>query len=252
MNTGSIGPTIVVAIPLKTNPKKSTVSKAVRLLLVRSGIATEVVVDMLANHSEGARRHRQLCVERTSLTPHSKIRVRSSAKLCERLSMINVGLIGFGLAGRSFHAPVIHAVPGLKLAAIVPRTGSEAAHLYPDARIVRSVEDLLAISDIRLAVIATPNDTHHRIAQQCLAAGRDVVVDKPLAPTLEEAVDLVKFAEQRKRILSVYHNRRYDGDFQAVLQLIERGSLGRVVRFESNYDRFRPQRKANAWRERPR
>jgi predicted dehydrogenase len=164
--------------------------------------------------------------------------------------MINVGLIGFGLAGRAFHAPVIHAVPGLRLAAIVQRSGNEAAQLYPDARILRSVEDLLAISDIRLAVIATPNDTHHRIARQCLTAGRDVVVDKPLTPTLEEALDLVKFAKERQRILSVYHNRRYDGDFQALLQLVESGSLQRIVRLESNYDRFRPHLKANAWRER--
>jgi scyllo-inositol 2-dehydrogenase (NADP+) len=164
--------------------------------------------------------------------------------------MINVGLIGFGLAGRAFHAPVIHAVPGLKLAAIVQRNGNEAAQLYPDARIVRSVEDLLAIPEIQLAVIATPNDTHQVIARQCLASGRNVVVDKPLTPTLEEAVDLVKFAEQRKRVLSVYHNRRYDGDFQAILHLVESGSLGRIVRFESNYDRFRPQLKVNAWRER--
>jgi predicted dehydrogenase len=165
--------------------------------------------------------------------------------------MINVGLIGFGLAGRAFHAPVIHAVPGLRLAAIVQRSGNEAAQLYPDARVVRTVENLLALSDIRLAVIATPNDTHCAIARQCLSAGRDVVVDKPLTPTLAEAVDLVKFAEERKRLISVYQNRRYDGDFQAVLQLAASGSLGRIVRFESNYDRFRPQRKANAWRERP-
>jgi scyllo-inositol 2-dehydrogenase (NADP+) len=165
--------------------------------------------------------------------------------------MINVGLIGFGLAGRAFHAPVIQAVPGLRLAAIVQRSGNEAARLYPHARIVRSVEELLAIPEIRLVVIATPNDTHHAIARQCLAAGRDVVVDKPLTPTLDEAVDLVKFAEEHKRMLGVYQNRRYDGDFQAVLKLVADGSLGRIVRFESNYDRFRPQLRANAWRERP-
>src|SRR6266404_7811264 len=164
--------------------------------------------------------------------------------------MIDVGLIGFGLAGRSFHAPVIHAVPGLRLAAIVQRSGNEAASLYPDVRIVRSVEELLAISDIRLAVIATPNDTHCCIARQCLDAGRDVVVDKPLAPTLEEALELAKFARERGRLLTVYHNRRSDGDFQAVLQLVAEGRLGRIVRFESNYDRFRPHLKANAWRER--
>jgi predicted dehydrogenase len=164
--------------------------------------------------------------------------------------MINVGLVGFGLAGRSFHAPVIHAVPGLRLAAIVQRSGNEAAQLYPDARNLRSLEELLAISDIRLVVIATPNDTHYPIARQCLAAGRDVVVDKPLTPTLKEAVDLVKFAQERSRLLTVYQNRRYDGDFQALQQLVASGKLERIVRFESNYDRFRPQPKANAWRER--
>jgi scyllo-inositol 2-dehydrogenase (NADP+) len=165
-------------------------------------------------------------------------------------TMIDVGLIGFGLAGRSFHAPVIHAVPGLRLAAIVQRSGNEAAQLYPDARIVRTVEELLAISNIRLIVIATPNDTHVRIARQCLEADRDVVVDKPLAPTLDGALDLVKFARERGRLLTVYHNRRFDGDFQAVHQLVASGRLGRVVRFESNYDRFRPHLKPNAWRER--
>jgi len=164
--------------------------------------------------------------------------------------MIDVGLVGFGLAGRSFHAPVIHAVSGLRLAAIVQRSGDQAAHLYPDARIVRSVEELLAIAHIRLVVIATPNDTHCRIARQCLDAGRDVVVDKPLAPTLDEALELAKFARGRGRLLTVYHNRRFDGDFQAVRQLVGSGRLGRTVRFESNYDRFRPRLKANAWRER--
>jgi predicted dehydrogenase len=138
----------------------------------------------------------------------------------------------------------------MKLAAIVQRTGNQASEMYPDARIVRSVEELLAISDIQLVVIATPNDTHYPIARQCLAAGRDVVVDKPLTPTLEEARDLVTFARESGRLLTVYQNRRYDGDFQAVDQIVTSGYLGRLVRFESNYDRFRPQLKANAWRER--
>ena len=164
--------------------------------------------------------------------------------------MINVGLIGFGLAGRAFHAPVIRAVPGLRLATILQRSGDEAAKLYPDVRIVRSVEEMLAMSDIRLIVVATPNDTHHPITKQFLAADRDVVVDKPLATTLGEALDLVRFAQERGRLLTVYQNRRYDGDFQAVQQLAASGRLGRIVRFESNYDRFRPQLKANAWRER--
>jgi scyllo-inositol 2-dehydrogenase (NADP+) len=156
-------------------------------------------------------------------------------------SMIDVGLIGFGLAGRSFHAPVIRAVPGLRLAAILQRSGNEAAAQYPDVRIVRTLDELLAIKEIRLVVIATPNDSHYPIARQCLAAGRDVLVDKPFATTLEEAIALVEFANQ---------NRRYDGDFQAIVQLVASGALGRIVRFESNYDRFRPQLRPGAWRER--
>ena len=164
--------------------------------------------------------------------------------------MIDVGLIGYGLAGRSFHAPVIRAVPGLRLAAILERTGNDAAEKYPDVRIVRTLDELLAIKEIRLIVIATPNDSHFPLAQQCFAAGRDVLVDKPFTTTLKEAIALVEFAKQQGRLLTVYQNRRYDGDFQAIVQLVTSGELGRIVRFESNYDRFRPQLRPTAWRER--
>jgi scyllo-inositol 2-dehydrogenase (NADP+) len=165
--------------------------------------------------------------------------------------VIDVGLIGFGLAGRAFHAPVIRAVPGLRLAAILQRRGSEAAEAYPHVRIVRSLEELFSISDLRLIVIASPNETHYPFARQCLAAGRDVMVDKPFTTTYEEAVDLVRFAQERGRFLTVYQNRRYDGDFQAILELVCNGTLGCIVRFETNYDRFRPQLRPNAWREQP-
>jgi scyllo-inositol 2-dehydrogenase (NADP+) len=163
--------------------------------------------------------------------------------------MIEVGLVGFGLAGRAFHAPVIRAVPGLHLAAILQRSGTEAAEKYPDVRIVRSLDDLLSMAEIRLVVIATPNETHYSFARQCLEAGRDVVVDKPFTTTLEEAVSLVQFAKEANRLLTVYQNRRYDGDFQAIRQIVEAGMLGRIVRFETSYDRFRPQLKPGAWRE---
>jgi scyllo-inositol 2-dehydrogenase (NADP+) len=162
---------------------------------------------------------------------------------------IHVALIGFGLAGRCFHAPVISRVSGLRLAAILQRSGNEAAQLYPTARIVRALDELLSIDEIRLIVIATPNDTHFPLAKQCLAAGRDVVVDKPFTTTLDEAIALVQFAQQAGRLLTVYQNRRFDGDFQAVQQVVAGGELGRIVRFESNYDRFRPQLKPAAWRE---
>jgi predicted dehydrogenase len=164
--------------------------------------------------------------------------------------MIHVGLIGFGLAGRSFHAPVISAVPGLRLSAILQRHSDEAAKLYPNAHIIRNLDDLLALPDIRLIVIATPNDTHYPFAQKCLEAGRDVVVDKPFTTALADAQNLVRFAKGHGRFITVYQNRRFDGDFQSVQEVVASGALGRIVRFESNYDRFRPQLKPGAWRER--
>src|SRR5258707_10659150 len=139
--------------------------------------------------------------------------------------MIKVGLIGFGLAGRAFHAPVIRAVPGLHLAAILQRSGTEAAEKYPDVRIVRSLDELLSIPEIRLVVIATPNDTHYPFARQCLEAGRDVVVDKPFATTLEETQSLVELSKQNGRLLTVYQNRWYDRDFQTILQDVKERTI---------------------------
>ena len=119
---------------------------------------------------------------------------------------------------------------------------------YPDVEFVHSVDDLLA-RKIDLVVVATPNTSHHPIAKQCLLAGRHVVVDKPFTLTLAEAKDLVQIAKQQKRIVTVYQDRRYTGDFATVQQVVSEGVLGRVVLFESHFDRFRPERKPNAWRE---
>jgi predicted dehydrogenase len=163
--------------------------------------------------------------------------------------MIDVGLVGFGFAGKTFHAPVISAVDGLRLAAIVQRRGDEAAQAYPTAKLVRSLDELLAIDTIRLVVVATPNTSHADIATQCLLADRDVVIDKPFATTYAEAAELVELASQG-RLLSVYQNRRWDGDFLTLQKLIAENKLGRIVLFESHFDRFRPHPKENAWRER--
>jgi scyllo-inositol 2-dehydrogenase (NADP+) len=165
--------------------------------------------------------------------------------------MIEVGLIGFGLGGRCFHAPVIRAVPGLHLAAILERTGDSAAQLYPDTRIVRTLDELLSIDSIRLIAISTPNETHFPLAKRCLEAGRDVVVDKPFTTSVTEALELLRLAKKLGRVLTVYHNRRFDADFQALRQTVAAGDLGRLIRFESTYDRFRPTSKPNAWREKP-
>src|SRR5256714_2598283 len=120
--------------------------------------------------------------------------------------MLNVGLVGFGFAGKTFHAPVIRVVEGLCLTTIVQRHGGAAPDpRYADVELVRSVDELLART-VDLVVIATPNTSHHPIAKQCLLAGRHVVIDKPFAPTLAEAQDLVELAQAQRRVLSVGQN----------------------------------------------
>ena len=163
--------------------------------------------------------------------------------------MLNVGLVGVGFAGKVFHAPVIRAVDGLRLSAIVQRHGPPDPK-YSDVEFLRSTDELLA-REIDLVVVATPNTSHHPIAKQALLAGRHVVVDKPFTPTLSEAQDLVQIAKQEKRIVTVYQDRRYTGDFATVQKVVAEGALGRIVSYESHFDRFRPEQKPNAWREAP-
>jgi predicted dehydrogenase len=163
---------------------------------------------------------------------------------------LNVGLVGFGVAGRVFHAPVIGAVDGLRLTTIVQRTGPPDPR-YADVAFIRSVAELLA-RPVDLVVIATPNASHHAIAKQCLLAGRHVVVDKPFATTVRDAEELVRLGREARRVLSVYHNRRYVGDFVTLQRLLSQGALGDVRIFEAHFDRFRPELKPAAWREQPR
>jgi len=161
--------------------------------------------------------------------------------------MLNVGLIGFGFSGKVFHAPVIRAVDGLRLTTIVQRSGTPDPR-YADVEFVRSFEELLTRA-IELVVIATPNTSHHPIAQQCLLAGRHVVIDKPFTTTLREAAELVQLGAVKRRVLSAYQNRRYVGDFVTLQNLLSEGVLGRVTLFESHFDRFRPELRPAAWRE---
>src|SRR2546427_5480075 len=163
--------------------------------------------------------------------------------------MLNVGLVGLGFAGKTFHAPVIRAVEGLRLTTIVQRHGGGAPDpRYADVEFVRSVDELLSRA-VDLVVIATPNTSHHPIAKQCLLAGRHVVIDKPFTTTVVEADELVQFGAAQHRVLSVYHNRRYVGDFVTLQTLLSEGVLGRVTTFESHFDRFRPELRPGAWRE---
>src|SRR5579863_4737467 len=153
--------------------------------------------------------------------------------------MVRVGLIGFGLAGQAFHAPVIRGVAGMELACILERHGSKAREKYPEVRVARTLDEMLSDTTIGLCVVATPNDSHFSYTKACLEADRDVVVDKPFTPTLAEAEKLVRIASERGRIVTVYQDRRWDGDFHTVKNLVQSGSLGTVVEYEARFDRFR-------------
>jgi len=162
---------------------------------------------------------------------------------------IGVAVIGFGLAGQVFHAPFVSAVPGLKLEAIVQRRGDTAAKAYPSAQILRSVDEALKDAAVQLVVVGTPNETHFELAKQALLAGKHVVIDKPFAATSAEAEELKELAEKQGLVLAPFHNRRWDGDFLTVRKLVEQSAVGRLVTFESHFDRFRPIQRENTWKE---
>jgi predicted dehydrogenase len=163
--------------------------------------------------------------------------------------MVKVGLIGFGLAGQAFHAPVIRGVPGLELACILERHTNNAKARYPEVRIARTLDEMLSDKSIGLIVVGTPNDSHFSYTKACLEAGRDVVVDKPMVPTMAEAQELVDLANKLGRLITVYQDRRWDGAFLTAKKLIESGALGKVAEYEARFDRFRLDAKAGAWRE---
>jgi scyllo-inositol 2-dehydrogenase (NADP+) len=165
--------------------------------------------------------------------------------------MIRVGLIGFGLAGRVFHAPLIASVAGLELAAVLERHSDNAAPRYPGIVTYRTLEEMLADGSLGLFVIATPNGTHFAVAKQILEAGKSVVVDKPTAVTSGEIAQLMELAGSKSALLIPFHNRRWDSDFQTLYKLVREDSVGRIVHLESTFDRWRPVPRAGAWKEDP-
>ncbi|WP_421081906.1 oxidoreductase [Serratia fonticola] len=161
---------------------------------------------------------------------------------------IRVGLVGYGYASKTFHAPLIAGTPGMVLAAV---SSSDAGKVHADWPMMTVVSDPQALFNdpsIDLIVIPTPNDTHFPLAQQAMAAGKHMVVDKPFTVTLSQAQQLQQQAEQSGQLLSVFHNRRWDSDFLTLKALLKDGALGEVVYFESHFDRFRPEVRQR-WRE---
>lgn len=164
--------------------------------------------------------------------------------------MIRVGLIGFGLAGSAFHAPLVAAEPRMRLVAVASSRPDVVRAALPDVVVVADADALVADTSIDLVVVATPNHLHAPLTRVALDKGKHVVVDKPFVTKLGQGDALIEFARARHRVLSVFHNRRWDGDFLTVERLVRGGTLGEVVLAEFCWDRFRPDIK-RGWREEP-
>ncbi|MBS3046123.1 oxidoreductase [Enterobacter mori] len=161
---------------------------------------------------------------------------------------INIALIGYGFVGKTFHAPLIQSIEGLTLAVVSSRDEEKVKRDLPNVLVVATPEEAIQHPDVDLVVIASPNATHAPLAALALNAGKHVVVDKPFTLDMQEARELIALADEKQRLLSVFHNRRWDSDFLGIKQVIEEGRLGKVKLFESHIDRFRPEVRVR-WRE---
>lgn len=164
---------------------------------------------------------------------------------------LNVLIVGYGLAGSTFHAPLIKATTGMNVGGIIARSPvkqEQARKDFPQAKIFTSLEEL-ENEQFDLAVIATPNKEHAPQAIHCLTAGLAVVIDKPMALSLAEGKQLLETSKKCGQLLSVFQNRRWDNDFLTLKELIENNAIGKVLRLESRFERYRRQPRAGSWRE---
>lgn len=165
-------------------------------------------------------------------------------------SMIRAGVIGYGMSAKAFHLPLLGASGRFEVSAISTSREADALRDRPGTRIFGSADELIRAADLDLVVITAPNDVHFELARQSLQNGLHVVLEKPMVTSVAEARSLAALARDNERTLTVFHNRRWDGDFRTVSKLIAGGQLGGIQYFESHFDRFRPEVQPR-WRERP-
>lgn len=163
-------------------------------------------------------------------------------------TMIKVGLVGYGASGSNFHAPIIDMCENTELKYIVSSRINQINKEFPNVDVLSDYSTLLS-KDLDLIVIATPNSCHYEQAVKALNAGCNVVIDKPFTPTLSEALKLKEIASRNKKLVTVFHNRRFDGDFKTIKKLINEKKVGEITYFESNFNRYRPSVNKKNWRE---
>lgn len=163
--------------------------------------------------------------------------------------IIQTAIASFGMSGQVFHGPCLKATPNFNIKKILERSKNLSVEKYPEAQIVRSYEEILSDNEIELVIVNTPDVFHFEMTKAALLAGKNVVVEKPFAQTIDEAKELAELAKSKNKMLTIYQNRRWDGDFMTVKKLIEDGLLGRLVEFESHYDRYRNFIQEGTWKE---
>jgi predicted dehydrogenase len=159
------------------------------------------------------------------------------------------GLASYGMSGKVFHGPLLSAHANFKVAAVLERHREESRGMHPDSLLVRSFDELCRMDSLELIVVNTPDPAHFEYCKQALEAGKHVVVEKPFTQTAEEAKILTALAAARRRMLTVFHNRRWDSDFLTVQKIVQSEELGRLTEFEAHFDRFRPEVTTESWKE---
>ncbi len=153
--------------------------------------------------------------------------------------VIHVGILSFGMSGKVFHAPMLHVNPGYAIEKIMQRSGNSALDQYPYVKIVREIDEIIQDPSIDLVLVNTPDHTHYDFASRALEAGKHVVVEKPFVLDVKEGEALIELAGKKKKVLTVFQNRRWEGDFLTVRSIIDQKLLGRLVEYEAHFDRFR-------------
>ncbi len=162
---------------------------------------------------------------------------------------IAVGLASFGMSGRIFHAPFIEKHPNFELKSILERSKNTSKEFYPNAQIVRNYSELLEDTGIELIVVNTPSYLHYEMAKQALLAGKNVIIEKPFTSNSEEGLELIQLAKSKNLLLSVYHNKRFEGDFSTIKSLLKENRLGTLTKFQIALHRYKPEIGVKKWKE---
>lgn len=163
--------------------------------------------------------------------------------------MIKTAIVGYGKSAKFFHVPLLKTAPGFEVTSVLQRTKDDSLADFPDAKLVRDMKTLVEDDDLDLVVITSPNTVHFQQTYDALTAGKHVVVEKPFTVTSHEAAELTSLAKRQNRILTIFQNRRWDGDFYTVKEIINSGKLGRIVEYEAAWNRFRNRLREDAWKE---